>query len=545
MARITIDGVVCEFEGDKTIMQVAMDNGIEIPRYCYHPGLSVVASCRICLAEVAQPNPRKDHKLELVPKLLPTCQASAVDGAEVYTQSDKAIANQKAVMEYLLIHHPLDCPVCDQAGECYLQDYSYRYGRGHSRFEETKIKQAKKDVGPNVYLYADRCILCTRCVRFTREVTGTGELCVVGRGNREQIDVFAGKALDNELSVNVADICPVGALLDKDFLFEQRVWELQPAPSVDGYTASGDNIWADHHDNRIRRFRPRANPEVNKWWISDEIRYSWKHVHADQRLVSPMRRDAAGPERCNWTEAIGAVAERLGGIVESGKRLALMVSPMLSCEDAYLLARAVRAIDERAILVEGPVPVVGENKTFPGGYTLYAEKAPNARGVRRVLEKVGGFGNIITYSDAVDHLFSEDARIGGVIVTGNYPNDWASEKLIAGLGERFVVLIDTLAGRLVGRADVVLPGAVWLEKSGTFENVHNRLQGFSQAIDPPELAKGEGQIALDLLAATTDAPTRRFDAAEVRDQIGGALADDVHIPATADTRRPDIEYAEL
>ena len=276
MATITIDGKRCDYEGNKTILQVAYDNGIEIPHYCYHPGLSVVASCRICLAEVAQPDPRNDGKLSLIPKLLPTCQTPAVDGSEVYTQSEKSIANQKAIMEYLLINHPLDCPVCDQAGECYLQDYSYKYGRAESRFEEAKHKNPKKDVGPNVLLYSDRCIMCTRCVRFTREVTGTDELCVSGRGHKEEIDTFPGKALDNPLSANVVDICPVGALLDKDFLFEQRVWFLTATPSIDGVTASGDNLWVDHNDGRVWRLKPRRNMDINKWWTSDEIRYSWK-----------------------------------------------------------------------------------------------------------------------------------------------------------------------------------------------------------------------------------------------------------------------------
>ena len=228
MPSITIDGKVCEFEPGQTILQVANAHDIKIPQYCYHDAMSVVASCRICLAEVWAPNPRNEGKLEAIPKLIPTCQTGAGDGQVVYTDSPKAVANQKAVMEYLLINHPLDCPVCDQAGECDLQDYSYEYGRGVSRFEETKVKQPKKDVGPNVLLYSDRCIMCTRCVRFTREVSGTSELIVEGRGNQEQIDTFPGKALDNPLASNVIDLCPVGALLDKDFLFAKRVWDLTP-----------------------------------------------------------------------------------------------------------------------------------------------------------------------------------------------------------------------------------------------------------------------------------------------------------------------------
>ena len=302
MPTITINGKVCEFRSGPgvpapMILQVANANGIEIPQYCYHDGLSIVASCRICLAEVWQPNPRNNNTLEPIPKLVPTCQTACSDGMVVYTDTPKAIANQKSVMEYLLINHPLDCPVCDQAGECYLQDYSYEYGRGVSRFEEEKVKQPKKNLGPHVYLYSDRCIMCTRCVRFTREVSGTAELLVQGRGNREEIDIFPGVPLDNELSANVVDLCPVGALLDKDFLFAQRVWFLKSTPSIDGITASGDNLQVDTNDGKVYRFRPRTNMKVNKWWISDEIRYGWKHVHSPERLRTPRRRQRSG-SRC-------------------------------------------------------------------------------------------------------------------------------------------------------------------------------------------------------------------------------------------------------
>ncbi|MEM1213076.1 MAG: 2Fe-2S iron-sulfur cluster-binding protein, partial [Planctomycetota bacterium] len=276
MPTCTINGQTCSFEGRPNILQVALDHGIEIPHYCYHEGLSVVASCRICLAEVSAPNPRNEGKLELIPKLVPTCQTPAADGQVIRIDTPKAVANQRAVMEYLLINHPLDCPVCDQAGECQLQDYSYKYGNAASRFEETKIKQPKKDLGPHVLLYSDRCIMCSRCVRFTREVSGTNEIGIFGRGSEEQIDIFPGRPLDNELSANVIDICPVGAFLDKDFLMSMRVWNLTRTNTIDGITASGDNLSAQTNDGKVYRIKPRTNMDVNQWWTSDEIRYGWK-----------------------------------------------------------------------------------------------------------------------------------------------------------------------------------------------------------------------------------------------------------------------------
>jgi NADH-quinone oxidoreductase subunit G len=522
MPTITINGTSYPFRPGQSILEIALQNEKEIPHYCYHPGLSVVASCRICLAEVWAPNP-KSGKLEPFPKLVPTCQQSASDGMVVYTDSPKAIANQHSVMEYLLINHPVDCPVCDKAGECHLQDYSYQYGRGVSRFEEEKVKQPKKDVGPTILLYSDRCIMCTRCVRFTREVTGTGELMVDGRGSTEQIDVFPGKALDNELAGNVADICPVGALLDKDFLFQQRVWYLRRTPSIDPITASGDNIAIEHNEGRIYRVKPRANLEVNKWWITDEVRYGWKFVHREDRLSLPAVAGAEPFASTEATEAWDAAIDRIDAQMKSlgavaGKRLALLVSPMLSCEDAYLLAQYALAVDPQALLAVGPVPRSGEDRTFPGGFTLYAEKAPNARGVRRTLEALAK-GRTVEDANGFQHAIQR-SEFGAVIVTGNYPSEWVTPALAGALAKRFVLAIDALPNAIVAAADVVLPAATWAEKAGSFENAKGRVQSFRQAIQPREFAKSEAQIAIELLAAWHGRPAHVYDDAATRATMG-------------------------
>ena len=535
MAKLTINGVACEFEQGQTIIQAAQASGVEVPHYCYHDGLSIPANCRICLAECWAPDQRQDGKLApfMGGKLLPTCQTGAVDGMVVRTDSPKAVANQKAVMEYLLINHPLDCPVCDQAGECDLQDYSYKYGRGVSRFEEQKVKQPKKDLGPHVLLYADRCIMCTRCVRFTREVTGTSELLVQGRGNQEQIDVFPGAALDNELSANVIDLCPVGALLDKDFLFTQRVWFLKQTPSIDGVTASGDNIWIEHNEGKVYRVKPRTNLEINKWWITDEVRYGWKHVHADQRLTTARRRRHGTLIDCDFVRAAEDAVDGLARAAADGKRVALIASPMITCEDAWSLARAVRAVDDKAALALGPVPVDGEDKVFPPtldaddpkAFVLRAEKAPNARGVRRVLDAMGAS----SFDDVIGGI--KDGSIGAVIVTGNYPSSWATRELIDALSSCFTVLVDTLDSGLVGSADVVLPASTWMEKAGTFENAKGVLQAFEQAIPVVGASRGEGQIGLDLLGLIED----RTDAMGVErtlvvvDEQAGAVPNAVEV----------------
>ncbi|NJL31124.1 MAG: molybdopterin-dependent oxidoreductase [Phycisphaerales bacterium] len=545
MPTITLDGQALPYEGKKTILQVAIEHGLEIPHYCYHPGLSIVASCRICLAEVAQPNPRIGGKLELIPKLLPTCQTPASDGMVVYTKSPKSVANQKAVMEYLLINHPLDCPVCDQAGECSLQDYSYQYGRTESRFEEDKIKQPVKDIGPHVKLYSDRCIMCSRCVRFTKEVTGTGELGIFGRGSKEQIDIFPGRALQNELSGNVVDICPVGALLDKDFLFTQRVWFLTETPSIDGLTAGGDNITVHHNEGKVYRVKPRANAQVNQWWISDEIRYGWKFVHSEDRLKQPMRQQYGSQVQCDWARAYEEVLSIFKAVTGRGKRTALLLSPMLTCEDAYLLCQAVRAMDSQAVLGIGPVPKQGEDKTFPGGYKVRTEKAPNARGVLRVIESFVGPGNAYDYTKMLTTLKDATWNIEALVLTGNYPSKWTTKDLTAALAKKQVILLDTLPNDVSPKADLLLPTATWVEKAGTFENDQNRLQCFAQAITPLEITRSEAQIAMDLLALARQLPRPMYDPVVIRKQMGGVFISQVHEPAGARTGEMDMQFVEL
>ncbi len=546
MPTITIDDKPCRYEGNKTILQVALEHGVEVPHYCYHPGLSVVASCRICLAEVEQPNPR-DKKLELIPRLMPACQTMASDGQVVHTRTPKAVANQKAVMEYLLINHPLDCPVCDQAGECHLQDYSFKYGRAESRFEEDKIKQPVKDIGPHVKLYSDRCIMCSRCVRFTKEVTGTGELGVVGRGSAEQIDVFPGRPLDNPLSGNVVDICPVGALLDKDFLFERRVWELSSTASIDGLTASGDNLSVHHADGRVYRVKPRFNPLVNRWWISDEVRYGWKFTHREDRLRQPLRSVQGELSPSTWPAAIREAAELLRRTVaQSGHgSLALLASPMIACEEAYLLARMVRSVDPQATLAVGPVPQQGEDKAFPGGFHIYAEKAPNARGVRRALALAAGADDqVATAKEFQAQLEAKGSPIRAALITGNYPSEWPTQELVKALGKRPVVLLDTLPNALTTSCSVLLPAATWLEKSGSFENAKGMIQAFRRAIPGPEGVRSEGQIALDLEAALGLGAVASLDAAATRRKMGEPFAG-VTEPVDVAEVEPDMQYVEL
>jgi len=530
MPTVTINGIECEFTKGEMVIEVANRHGIHIPQYCYHPGLSRPAQCRICLGTFEAPNPRNDNKLEpmMGGKLLPTCTTEAADGMVATIESEKAIANQKAVMEFLLINHPLDCAVCDQAGECTLQDFSYKYGRGHSRFTDTKVVGPKKNLGDHIYMYSDRCIMCTRCVRFTEEVSATKELMIDSRGDKSTIDIFPGEPINNELASNVVDLCPVGSLLDKDFLFAQRVWFLKRTAGIDPFTSSGDNIWVEHNQGRLYRIKPRVNMELNTWWITDEVRYGWKFVHSDDRLTAPTRKEHGVTVDATWTRAYRQAIETIRAAKDSGAGAALVVSPNLACEEAYTLAKAARMIDANTKLFLGPVPVDGQDTEFPNPqagkpFIMRAEKAPNARGVRRVLEAHGG-------CEDFDAFLAQAGDFGAVVLTGNYPSPWMTDALVDAVASTKLILIDTMRSPLSDKAHVVLPGSTFAEKAGTFENRDGILQTFEQAIPNQHESKPEGQIGLDLIelagGGTLEEHAPGFGAQVVDEQPGQVPASD-------------------
>jgi len=522
MAKITVDGKTIEAKDRQMILQACNDAGVAIPQYCYHPGLSIVASCRICLVEV-----------EGIPKLVPACQTPVRDGMVVYAKSSKAIASQKQVMEYLLINHPLDCPVCDQAGECLLQDYSYQYGRSESRFEEDKVKNPKKDVGDHIYLYADRCIMCSRCVRFTREVSGTSELYVDGRGDREEIDIFPGKPVNNKLAGNVVDICPVGALLDKDFLFKQRVWLLKQAPSISPADSGGENIFLEHNEGIIYRIKPRYNADVNGWWISDDTRYSYKAVHDEKRLRVAKRPQYGAQIETTFHGALDQAKQELTAVVEKNGpgSLYAVLAPMMACEEAWLLAKAIRAADPQAVLVLGPVPSAGKNEVFHNYLTgkqtfvIQAEKAPNAGGVRRIIDMIGGPN--ATWDDVGANTRPDLKKLRGGWIVGGYLSNWIGPDLPPLLRMGFRVVQDILPNALVHSADVVLPAAAWAEKDGCWQNFQGRIQAFTAAVAPPEGARREGDVFYHLLNRPG-----LYNAAVVREEMGEPFAS---IPAPAES----------
>ena len=321
MPKITIDGREIELPDGQRInaIEAAKRAGVEIPHYCYHPGLPVVGSCRMCLIETGNRD-AKTGEIKMQPKLVPGCTVPASDGLVIVTASEKVRQARAMVEEDLLLRHPVDCPICDKAGECVLQDYHFRYGQASRRTDVMPFTSRKRDLG-DVNLFIDRCVMCSRCVRFCAEVSGTAELMVTNRGAHEEIDVVPGFPLHNELSGNVVDLCPVGALADKDFLYQQRVWFMRRHRGVCTGCAVGCSIWIEENQDHIYRLKPRENPHVNKWWICNQGRYGYHHVHDEKRLAAPRLRKDGKTVDLNWNGLPEELKGKLSDRRPAGRRV--------------------------------------------------------------------------------------------------------------------------------------------------------------------------------------------------------------------------------
>jgi NADH-quinone oxidoreductase subunit G len=534
MATILIDGVEYTIpEGEKlNAIQMALRVGITIPYYCWHPALSVVANCRMCEIEVGAKDP-KTGEIKMLPKLVPGCQTPAKDLTVLVTDSAKVQAHQRMIMEYLLLNHPLDCPVCDQAGECGLQDYSFHYGQAVHRFVDQRIVNPRKDVSDRVQLNMDRCIMCTRCVRFTREITQTGELQVINRGSHAEIDVFPDRPVNNPLAGNVVDLCPVGALLDKDFLHKQRAWFLSKHNAICTRCSTGCNITAEENRGALWRFKPRQNPHVNDYWICDEGRYSYKAANNHDLLAAMYVRRDNDLVAVMESEALKAVDQRMREIAQAGGSLAGMLSPFLTVEEAYLLCRYLKELSPASVLAMGPVPTRGSDLTFTPDqakgrtgdtsfvvsrkFTIHAEKCPNRRGVAAVLEHFAG--KVVEFDEFKRRAANREFR--GLFVASDAIDPWIDEADSQALrsGTEFLVLADTNVTPLAHRADVVLAAATFAEKAGSYVNADGRLQ-HSEAALPPR----DGSLPdLDILGVLLNRPGGPAVSSEILDELAGVI----------------------
>lgn len=508
-------------------IQAAQRAGVEIPHYCWHPALSVVASCRMCLVEVGDKKP--DGSIAMQPKVVPACQTPVKDGTVIVSNSEKVKQAQKATLEYLLLNHPLDCPVCDQAGECGLQDYSYKYGRGYSRLQEPKnIKPDKDYIGDQITLFTDRCIMCTRCVRFTREISGTAELQVVNRGSGEEIDIFPGEPCNNKLAGNVVDLCPVGALCSKDFLYKQRVWWLNVKESVCPGCSTGCSITVEQNRDVLYRLKPRVNPLAQGHFMCDEGRFGWKYVHSERRLTTPVQRKDGRVASTSWDVVLPAVRQAIRDAVASAPgRFAAVVSPWATVEEAALLATFLKGLSRDATLALGPVRVVGEDDRYPKDihgkpmeptrFTIRAEKAPNRRGVETALRHYQG--SVIPFDEILQRL--NRGELDGLYVLNADPEaTFLAELAEKAASLKLLVVQDLLASPLTEKAHFVLAGSAWAEKDGTFVNHAGLAQAIRRGMRGPGDSRPDGRILWEL-----NERKGMFHPATIRQELAGEIAE--------------------
>jgi NADH-quinone oxidoreductase subunit G len=534
MATIIINGQDHTLpEGEKlNAIQAAKLAGVDIPYYCWHPALSVVANCRMCEIEVGTKDPRSGE-IKMIPKLVPGCQTPARDGTVLVTDSAKVKEHQRMVMEYLLINHPLDCPVCDQAGMCGLQDYSYEYGQSNHRFVEERTVNPRKDVSDAIQLNQDRCIMCTRCVRFTREITQTGELQVMSRGNHAEISIFPDHPVDNPLAGNVVDLCPVGALLDKDFLHKQRAWFLSKHDAICTRCSTGCNVKAEENRGQIWRFTPRHNPLVNDYWICDEGRASYKSANDPNLLTSSYALKVGDLGSVPIDQALNLVAQTLTKVARDGGKIAAVLSPFLTVEEAYLLATYLKELSPENVLALGPVPNRGEDWTVtpdpvkgrsgdtsfvvPRPFTIHAEKCPNRRGVEAILGQVQG--SVIGFDEISRRVASGEFQ--ALYFTSDSPDPFESESEAKALrgGVKFLVVQDTLVTPLAQMADVVLAGGTFAEKAGCYVNADGRLQ-YAEATLPPRDGSLPDLDIFAILMGRSGGPVRSRD---ILAELSGAI----------------------
>ncbi len=510
---LTIDGRAVTVEKGKTVLQAAIEAGISVPYYCYHPGIGIEGSCRVCIV-----------KVEKMPKLQTSCSTVAAEGMVVHTRSEEVIAARAGVFELLLVNHPLDCPVCDKGGECPLQDYSYTFGPDQSRMEfprrvfDGEGVRGDVDFGPTLMLNRQRCILCTRCIRFMEEVEGDAQIGVVNRGYGSEIATFRDEGVHSLISGNLMDVCPVGAITTKQYRFKSRPWDNpNVADTICTMCSKGCNTnawlkakpeWAK--GSRLIRITPRYNPDVNGYWMCDIGRFDFGWIEGDNRLGKPLARSSAGTlEPATWRDVVAKVADRLSAAGTSGKGdVRFLLSAHASHEEFFLFRR----LTEELLGADGPKAVTVGWKVTPKQqpertrFKVPAVDAPNVNGARMFGFVPGAVGEAQGPAD----LSALRAAVEGGSVAALYVFDPGPDTL----GDTSWIVAARQSGRLpllvvqgvvmtdlVRAADFVLPGASFVEKDASYTNDQGVLQGTSKAITAPGDAMEDWQVVVNVAAA--------------------------------------------
>ncbi|MFZ4681627.1 MAG: molybdopterin-dependent oxidoreductase [Terrimicrobiaceae bacterium] len=491
MVNVQVDGEWKQFPKGTRLIEACMKSGQFVPHYCYHPKLSSPGNCRMCLVEMGMPKMTPDRKPVLGPDGKPeigwsprpaiSCATEISEGMGVRTSSPLVEECRKGVMEFLLINHPLDCPICDQAGECRLQEFSVEYGKGESRFVEEKVKKPKRqDIGPRIVLDDERCIMCSRCIRFMQEVAKDDVLGFVNRGSYTTLTVYPGKSLDSNYSLNTVDICPVGALTSKDFRFSMRVWFLRETKSIDVNCGTGANILIGSRENVIHRITPRENDFVNSCWIPDNHRLNFHYVNSPERLKEPAVKGEDSPAK--WPRAIQAAADQLR---QNPGATALLASARLTNEELFLAKRLASALGIELFDVL-PRPQKGD------GFLISEDGNPNTSGAKLLGLATGRLAEIAAgvSSGKIKTLLvlGEDATDAGI-------SESDLEKLDA------LVVTGILPDKTTAKATVLLPAASWAEKRGSMINVKGRIQRLNRAVSSPGQARDDWEILRDLIQA--------------------------------------------
>ncbi len=510
MPKVTINDRTVEVEKGTTLVDAALKVGVQIPHYCYHPRLSVVGQCRMCLVDIWD----RGRKM---PKLQAACSMKVEnDNWEVRTDTPEVQEAQKGMMEFFLINHPLDCPICDQAGECGLQDYSFKHGVAFSRFrfedKRTYPGRERIPLGSNVILNMNRCIQCTRCVRFTQEIAGTAELGFFNRGARAEIGVFPGKPLENHLSTCVVDICPVGALTSTRFRFAERVFYLDKKPSLCTGCEVGCNVTIEHRRGKIKRYKPRFNAEVNDYWMCDYGRSTFERYEKLPRLAAVRVRPATsgnGGFYGGWKEALDLVHRELRAA--DGKSVSILGSSFLTTEEAYLLGKLADGIgtQHRAVPVDpGPLWTIPNTKGGISG----TEAAPNRRGA-----ELAGLSQV----DA-DALFAGiDSSQILIVADSDFGQAAHDPQVVERLRRaKLLIVFGWCDSPLAKAADIALPVATHAEKDGTFVNVEWRLQHFVAAFPAASQARPLVDALVELLARF-DPSWSKLSTGQVFDRLAG------------------------
>ena len=499
LVNVQVDGVWMQFPKGLNAVQAARRAGKFIPHYCYHPKLAIVGNCRMCLIETGGPKmdasraPVLDAsgkpEINWTPRPAIGCATNLSEGMAIRTDSPLVRECREGVMEFLLINHPLDCPICDQAGECKLQEYSVQYGNDHSRFVEEKVKKPKRvDIGERIVLDDERCIMCSRCIRFAKDTVHDDVLGFTERGSHTTLAVHPGHRFDNNYSLNTVDICPVGALTSKDFRFQMRVWFLKETKSICTGCATGCNTIIGSREDVVYRQTPRENEAVNSEWMCDQGRLGFHYIHSEKRLTAPIVRRGPESSIASWGEVIPQVAERLKQFVP--EQIGIIASGRLTNEEAFLAAEIRRVLGGDLVMTD-LVPHQG----VADGFLRSADLNPNTRGV--TLMGLSNEGRSLA-----DLRASIDAgQIRALIVL--------HEDLVAGAGWDgatlqkldLLVTVGLLQNATTDRADFILPGASFAEKRGSMINASGRLQRLNRAIASPGQALDDWQILLRLKEA--------------------------------------------